>query len=350
MKKLKKLKPIHKILILILIAISLTTLFIYSWYNKSSQWDNVNFNNKLADIPSEFVSDNRSLELEHDLDEFKKLENEIKYIQKNNKKSKTINDTLNTTEDLIKKYKLKNGNVVNDYEKLKLYNNIFDFKNTAYENIDSKKLNELYSSLTKQYLNTNNDYDKVLLNDLKSIIDDYNKLSTLINKIYEFGDLKNNTLLVNTDVYNFDMLNFNELNKFKYITSLEQLFKHNSVISNNNLLKEELSWDNFKKEIRLTNKNNYLQVKSLKIYKNIKNKNFKIKYLNEQNEEEDRLNNEVYDIDDESEIKKIIYKNDIIPNSYYIKPSNDIIIYIKPKYTKKDKENEKIVRIRENDD
>ena len=73
MKKLKKLKPIHKILILILIAISLTTLFIYSWYSKNSQWDNVNFNNKLADIPSEFVSDNRSLELEHDLDEFKKF-------------------------------------------------------------------------------------------------------------------------------------------------------------------------------------------------------------------------------------------------------------------------------------
>ena len=217
---MKKIKPIYKILIVIFTAITVTTLSIYLWYSKSSQWDNVNFNNKLSEIPSEFVSDNRSLELEHDLDEFKKLENEIKYIQKNNKQSKTVGDTLNTTEELIKKYKLKNGNVVNDFNKLQLYKNIFDFKNKAYKEIDSKKINELYNSLTTQYLNYNNEYDKVLLNDLKTIIDDYNKLNNLINKIYEIGNLKDNTLFVNSDIYDFNMLNFNELKKFKYINSL----------------------------------------------------------------------------------------------------------------------------------
>ena len=344
---MKKIKPIYKILIVIFTAITVTTLSIYLWYSKSSQWDNVNFNNKLSEIPSEFVSDNRSLELEHDLDEFKKLENEIKYIQKNNKQSKTVGDTLNTTEELIKKYKLKNGNVVNDFNKLQLYKNIFDFKNNAYQEIDSKKLNELYNSLTTQYLNYNNEYDKVLLNDLKTIIDDYNKLNNLINKIYEIGNLKDNTLFVNSDIYDFNMLNFNELQKFKYINSLEQLFRHNNIISNNNLLKDELSWDSFKKEVKLLNKNKYYQVKTLKTYKDIKNKGFNIKYLNDNNDNEDRLNEELYEIDDTSEIKKIIYKNDIIPNSYYIKPNRENTIYIKPKYTRK--EEETTVRIHDND-
>lgn len=330
-----KLKTIHKISLILLTLSSITIMLIYFWYDKNSEWDNVNFNNKLSEIPSEFVSDNRSLELDNDLEEFKTLEKEINYIQKNNKLSKNTDNILEKMDKLIKKYKLKNGNVVKMTEKLKLYKNIFEFKETAYDDINSKKLNKLYNDLTKQYLDTNNEYDKVLLNDLKTIIDNYNELGTFIDNIYKLGDLENNTLKIYENVYDFNELKFNNLSKFKYITSLEVLFKNNTIIQNNNLLKNELDWKNFKKTINNINFHDYIQVKDIKTLKQAND--FNIEYINTNDNFENSSN---YEIDPNSPVEKVTKNNKIIPDSSYIKrTSKDITVHIKVKYKEKDETN-----------
>ena len=322
----------HKTRLIITTLISIILLLIIAiifWYNKTSNWDNLKFNNKLSELPPEFVSDNRSVELDDDISILKKLDSEIITIQKKNNITNNSQTIINETKALINKYKLNNGQVINNYNKLLLYIDIYSLKKTAYENTDYEKLNTIYNKLTKQVLNYNNDFDKVLQNDLSQIVSDYNELSKMITQITNLGELKNNKLYVNENIVD-DNIDFTKLNKFKYIKSLEQLWNNSNIIQNNKLLTDEQNWNNKIKKIQQINLNNYIQVKDITTLKDAKQ--FTVTY------DEEPISSD-YKLDDDSPVIKITYNNEILAPSKYIKKNNDnIIVHIKAIYKKKNKE------------
>lgn len=316
-------KHIHrKISIIILSLISLLIIGLLFWYNKTNQWLNVEFDTKLSEISPEFVSDNRSLELEDDLKEFQKLNDEIIKIQKNNRLTNNSINIYNKTNDLINKYKLKTGSVVNKNNQLKLYIDIYEFEKNAYNNIDYKKLNDLHSKINKEVLEHNNDFDKTLLNNLSNIISDYNNLNQFINQISNYGEIKNNTIMINTKVHDFNNLDFTKVGKFQYIQNLKRLFDTSDVIENNKQLEEEQNWKNIKKQLETFNKKEYTQVKDIKKAKDARN--FTIIY-----EQKDG-----YELDLDSEVIKVEYNGKTLTNSTYVKNSKNIKVYISAKYKK----------------
>jgi hypothetical protein len=307
------------------IILGLITLIIIGlafWYNESSKWLNIGFDTKLAEISPEFVSDNRSLELEDDLKEFQKLNDELVKIQKNNRLTNKSKDIHNKTNELIAKYKLKTGSVVDKNNKLKLYIDIFNFQQTAYNNIDYKKLNELHSKINTEVLEHNNDFDKTLLNNLSNIIDDYNKLNNFIEQITNYGQIKNKSIMIKTNVHDFSNLDFTKVGKFQYIQNLKRLFDTSDILENNKLLEEEANWKNIKKQLETFNKKEYTQVKDIKKAKNAQN--FTIVY-----EQKDG-----YELDLDSEVIKVEYNGETLTNSTYVKNSKNIKVYISAKYKK----------------
>lgn len=307
------------------IILGLITLIIIGlafWYNESSKWLNVGFDTKLAEISPEFVSDNRSLELEDDLKEFQKLNDELVKIQKNNRLTNNSKDIHNKTNELIAKYKLKTGSVVDKNNKLKLYIDIFNFQQTAYNNIDYKKLNELHSKINTEVLEHNNDFDKTLLNNLSNIIDDYNKLNNFIEQITNYGQIKNKSIMIKTNVHDFSNLDFTKVGKFQYIQNLKRLFDTSDILENNKLLEEEANWKNIKKQLETFNKKEYTQVKDIKKAKDAQN--FTIVY-----EQKDG-----YELDLDSEVIKVEYNGETLTNSTYVKNSKNIKVYISAKYKK----------------
>ena len=338
MKKTKNVK--HKIektkILVITLIISLLVILgmITLWFNKSSKWDNLKFDTKLAEISPEFASDNRSLDLEEDIKEFKKLEDELDNIKKKDKLSKYVNEVLEVNKQLIDKYKLKEGSIVENKNKLEMYINYYNFKQTAYDNIDPERLEKLNEDITKEIIEHNDPFDIKLANNLNSIIKDYNNLFDLIRNLNNYGVTQNNVLKVYKDIFGYDTLQFDQLMAFPYIQELQRKFRNTDVFDNNRILQEQEIWENQKQKLKNFNKNNYVKVKDLKTIKDLHQNNIQYKIV-DYREKEDK------ELDETSEIIKIEYNNKLLHGSEYVKKySTELTITILPKYKDKKKETE----------
>ena len=336
MKKTKNVK--HKIektkILVITLIISLLVILgmITLWFNKSSKWDNLKFDTKLAEISPEFASDNRSLDLEEDIKEFKKLEDELDNIKKKDKLSKDVNEILEVNKQLIDKYKLKEGSIVENKNKLEMYINYYSFKQTAYDNIDPERLEKLNEDITKEIIEHNDPFDIKLANNLNSIINDYNNLFDLIRNLNNYGITQNNVLKVYKDIFGYDTLQFDQLTAFPYIQELQRKFRNTDVFDNNRILQEQELWENQKQKLKNFNKNNYVKVKGLKTIKDLNQNNIQYKIV-DYREKEDK------ELDESSEIIKIEYNNNLLHGSEYVKKySTELTITIIPKYKDKKKD------------
>lgn len=338
MKKNKNIK--HKIektkILVITLIISLLVILgmITLWFNKSSKWDNLKFDTKLADISPEFASDNRSLDLEEDIKEFKKLEDELDNIKKKDKLSKDVNEVLEVNKQLIDKYKLKEGSIVENKNKIEMYINYYNFKQTAYDNIDPERLEKLNEDITKEIIEHNDPFDIKLANNLNSIIKDYNNLFDLIRNLNNYGVTQNNVLKVYKDIFGYDTLQFDQLMAFPYIQELQRKFRNTDVFDNNRILQEQELWENQKQKLKNFNKNNYVKVKDLKTIKDLNQNNIQYKIV-DYREKEDK------ELDETSEIIKIKYNDKLLHGSEYVKKySTELTISIIPKYKDKKKDEE----------
>lgn len=309
---------------------------IYLWYQKTSKWNNVNVNVKLANISPEFASDNRSLDLEDDLRKFQKLSDEIVRIQDNNKLTNKSKQILEESKILTEKYKLKNGEIVKNINKLELYINILEFQKTAYSNIDQEKLNNLYNQLTNEILEYNLEYDKVLENQLSTIINDYKDLQSLITQILKLGTLNNNTLYIDESITTFDNINFKTLEKFPYVKSLEMLFNKTNILNNNKALIEKHKLISDLEKFSIFDKTNYIQVKNIKTAKDAENMTLVYK------------EHEGYELDMDSIVEKVEINNQIVNQSAYVKKSKNVHVHIIAKYKKTERKEKNDNEIREN--
>lgn len=330
----------HKIektkIIVITLVISLLVILgmITLWFNKSSKWDNLKFDTKLAEISPEFASDNRSLDLEEDIKEFKKLEDELYNIKKKDKLSKDVNEVLKVNKQLIDKYKLKEGSIVENKNKIEMYINYYNFKQTAYDNIDPERLEKLNEDITKEIIEHNDPFDIKLANNLNSIIKDYNNLFDLIRNLNNYGVTQNNVLKVYKDIFGYDTLQFDQLMAFPYIQELQRKFRNTDVFDNNRILQEQELWENQKQKLKNFNKNNYVKVKDLKTIKDLNQNNIQYKIV-DYREKEDK------ELDETSEIIKIKYNDKLLHGSEYVKKySTELTISIIPKYKDKKKDEE----------
>ena len=330
----------HKIektkIIVITLVISLLVILgmITLWFNKSSKWDNLKFDTKLAEISPEFASDNRSLDLEEDIKEFKKLEDELYNIKKKDKLSKDVNEVLKVNKQLIDKYKLKEGSIVENKNKIEMYINYYNFKQTAYDNIDPERLEKLNEDITKEIIEHNDPFDIKLANNLNSIIKDYNNLFDLIRNLNNYGVTQNNVLKVYKDIFGYDTLQFDQLMAFPYIQELQRKFRNTDVFDNNRILQEQELWENQKQKLKNFNKNNYVKVKDLKTIKDLNQNNIQYKIV-DYREKEDK------ELDESSEIIKIKYNDKLLHGSEYVKKySTELTISIIPKYKDKKKDEE----------
>lgn len=338
MKKNKNVK--HKIektkILVITLVISLLVILgmITLWFNKSSKWDNLKFDTKLAEISPEFASDNRSLDLEEDIKEFKKLEDELDNIKKKDKLSKDVNEVLEVNKQLIDKYKLKEGSIVENKNKLEMYINYYSFKQTAYDNIDPERLEKLNEDITKEIIEHNDPFDVKLANNLNSIIKDYNNLFDLVRNLNNYGVIKNNVLKIYKDIFGFDTLQFDQLMASPYVQELQKKFRNTDVFDNNRILQEQEIWENQKQKLKNFNKNNYVKVKELKTIKDLHQNNIQYKIV-DYREKEDK------ELDETSEIIKIEYNDKLLHGSEYVKKySTELTITIIPKYKDKKKDEE----------
>ena len=336
MKKNKNIK--HKIektkILVITLIISLLVILgmITLWFNKSSKWDNLKFDTKLAEISPEFASDNRSLDLEEDIKEFKKLEDELDNIKKKDKLSKDVNEVLEVNKQLIDKYKLKEGSIVENKNKIEMYINYYNFKQTAYDNIDPERLEKLNEDITKEIIEHNDPFDIKLANNLNSIIKDYNNLFDLIRNLNNYGVTQNNVLKVYKDIFGYDTLQFDQLMAFPYIQELQRKFRNTDVFDNNRILQEQELWENQKQKLKNFNKNNYVKVKDLKTIKDLNQNNIQYKIVDYREKEDNEL-------DETSEIIKIKYNDKLLHGSEYVKKySTELTITIIPKYKDKKKD------------
>lgn len=322
-----------KILVITLVISLLVILgMITLWFNKSSKWDNLKFDTKLAEISPEFASDNRSLDLEEDIKEFKKLEDELDNIKKKDKLSKNVNEVLEVNKQLIDKYKLKEGSIVENKNKLEMYINYYNFRQTAYDNINPERLEKLNEDITKEIIEHNDPFDIKLANNLNSIIKDYNNLFDLVRNLNNYGVTQNNVLKVYKDIFGFDTVQFDQLMAFPYVQELQKKFRNTDVFDNNRILQEQEMWENQKQKLKNFNKNNYVKVKDLKTIKDLHQNNIQYKII-DYREKKDK------ELDETSEIIKIEYNDKLLHGSEYIKKySTELTITIIPKYKDKKKD------------
>lgn len=310
----------------IIVVISMIIIYMY---HSTKTWKQSKLNTTYAEAPAEFVSNSISDDIVSDIEVLSDVQQELNRIAETGDMTSKSQKVYDKARSTLEKLQITSGESYDNTNRLKLYLDIKGFIDSAYNNPDSQKLQDLLGQITREVLDHDRDIDKKMASKLDTVVSDYVQLNDFLNNtLTKIGKVDHKELVIFNYVTNLGEVEtkLNELSKFPKIAELKKLINKDitSIFDNNKAFKERLDWLQAKTKLDKLN-GSYTKLSDIKTLKDAKRMGYTLK---------EQYSRDGYELDDESEISNFYYQGRIVSNSYYASDSVKLTVSVNPKWKK----------------
>jgi hypothetical protein len=340
-KKDKKNKQVSRFIISLSIVFILATvslsMMIYMKYRTTQNWTSSKLNSNMASIPPEFAKNTYTVEMANDIKKLNDVNKSLDAIKRDNGLTDKTIDTAkiakNESQSILKKYNITTGEAITNQNTLKMYIDIFNIEQNAYETPEAKQLEQMIAMLNKKQIEKETETDSIILKRLNVIASDYQKLNTFTDTyVPQLGEIKNGVVTVKTDITE-DLTNQiitsienDRLDKFSNIKKLKTIIsstKWNKIINSNKQLSKKQKWDKIYAAFNALSQTQYVDISKIKTLQDAENLGLKIKG------NKDRTG---YEILKTSPVTHIQANGETVFSGQYVRKDIVIIATIDPTY------------------
>lgn len=323
--------------ILSVIVSALIAWSIYDGYKKTHKWDKQAITGTYAQMTPEFAKNHISADMIDDVNSLSNVTAILESVKSNNglKDINQAKSALANSENILEKYQIISGEAYDKQEELRLYIDIYELEQTAYETLDSVKLSQIMTTLSSKLVEKNASHDKAIMNRLNQIATDYNTLNSFVNTyVPVLGTIDNGLVTVKSEVTQattdemINRINENNLEKFQNIKTLKELLqssKWENIIKNNTTISNENKWKERYQVFDSLTKSLYVKESDVTTYADAMNLGLYVEGLVEK---------EGYEISKKSTVGSIIVEGVKVKSGQYFRKDAKVTVMIKPIYDK----------------
>ena len=269
-----RLSNTYKIIITLALGVGLLFIFsIFNLYEGTKKWSSSRTHIEMANIDPEYVSDYPNIDTNLFVQMSDSVNSVLKSIETDQKAPDNLGEILQNAHDFLTKYNITNGHLYDSVVRLELYANYYDFLKIAYSEPDSKKLKDIYVSLSNEVLAHNRDSDKAMIEILNGVITKYDQFNQFINDtLPKYGTVKGDNYEIDPSIKDLSPLidSANELKDFPVIDTFIGVVnkQRDEIVKNNKSYNEKVSYDIFKSAASKLN-GIYVQVSSVKTMEDV---------------------------------------------------------------------------------
>lgn len=247
-----RLSNTYKIIITLALGVGLLFIFsIFNLYEGTKKWSSSRTHVEMANIDPEYVSDYPNVDTNLFVQMSDSVNGVLKSIEVDQKAPDNLGEVLQNAHDFLTKYNITNGHLYDSVVRLKLYANYYDFLKIAYSEPDSKKLKDIYVSLSNEVLAHNRDSDKAMIETLNGVITKYDQFNQFISDtLPKYGTVKGDNYEIDPSIQDLSPLldSASELKEFPIIDTFIGIVnkQRDDIVKNNKSYQEKISYDTFK--------------------------------------------------------------------------------------------------------
>lgn len=269
-----RLSNTYKIIITLALGVGLLFIFsIFNLYEGTKKWSSSRAHIEMANIDPEYVSDYPNVDTNLFVQMSDSVNGVLKSIETDQKAPDNLGEVLQNTHDFLTKYNITNGHLYDSVVRLELYANYYDFLKIAYSEPDSKKLKDIYVSLSNEVLAHNRESDKSMVETLNGVIAKYDQFNHFISDtLPKYGTVKGDNYEIDPSIQDLSHLldSASELKEFPVIDTFIGIVnkQRDDIVKNNKSYQEKVSYDAFKSAASKLN-GIYVQVSSVKTMEDV---------------------------------------------------------------------------------
>ena len=269
-----RLSNTYKIIITLALGVGLLFIFsIFNLYEGTKKWSSSRAHIEMANIDPEYVSDYPNVDTNLFVQMSDSVNGVLKSIETDQKAPDNLGEVLQNTHDFLTKYNITNGHLYDSVVRLELYANYYDFLKIAYSEPDSKKLKDIYVSLSNEVLAHNRESDKSMVETLNGDIAKYDQFNHFISDtLPKYGTVKGDNYEIDPSIQDLSYLldSASELKEFPVIDTFIGIVnkQRDDIVKNNKSYQEKVSYDAFKSAASKLN-GIYVQVSSVKTMEDV---------------------------------------------------------------------------------
>lgn len=269
-----RLSNTYKIIITLALGVGLLFIFsIFNLYEGTKKWSSSRAHIEMANIDPEYVSDYPNVDTNLFVQMSDSVNGVLKSIETDQKAPDNLGEVLQNAHDFLTKYNITNGHLYDSVARLELYANYYDFLKIAYSQPDSKKLKDIYVSLSNEVLAHNRESDKSMVETLNSVITKYDQFNHFISDtLPKYGTVKGDNYEIDPSIQDLSHLldSASELKEFPVIDTFIGIVnkQRDDIMKNNKSYQEKVSYDAFKSAASKLN-GIYVQASSVKTMEDV---------------------------------------------------------------------------------
>lgn len=269
-----RLSNTYKIIITLALGVGLLFIFsIFNLYEGTKKWSSSRAHIEMANIDPEYVSDYPNVDTNLFVQMSDSVNGVLKSIETDQKAPDNLGEVLQNAHDFLTKYNITNGHLYDSVVRLELYANYYDFLKIAYSEPDSKKLKDIYVSLSNEVLAHNRESDKSMVETLNGFIAKYDQFNHFISDtLPKYGTVKGDNYEIDPSIQDLSYLldSASELKEFPVIDTFIGIVnkQRDDIVKNNKSYQEKVSYDAFKSAASKLN-GIYVQVSSVKTMEDV---------------------------------------------------------------------------------
>lgn len=269
-----RLSNTYKIIITLALGVGLLFIFsIFNLYEGTKKWSSSRAHIEMANIDPEYVSDYPNVDTNLFVQMSDSVNGVLKSIETDQKAPDNLGEVLQNAHDFLTKYNITNGHLYDSVVRLELYANYYDFLKIAYSEPDSKKLKDIYVSLSNEVLAHNRESDKSMVETLNGVIAKYDQFNHFISDtLPKYGTVKGDNYEIDPSIQDLSHLldSASELKEFPVIDTFIGIVnkQRDDIVKNNKSYQEKVSYDAFKSAASKLN-GIYVQVSNVKTMEDV---------------------------------------------------------------------------------
>lgn len=249
-------------------------------YRSTKKWESSQSHIQMANIDPEYVTDYPTVDAKAFVEMSEKVNYALKSIDENKKKPASGEDIIKESTAFIQKHHLENSTLKSSTERLITYMEYFDVTNTAYTNPNTTKLKETYSKLSNYVIESDRELDKVMIDTLNNIINNYDAMNSfIVNVLPKYGEVKDDKYVIPATISELNSLveELQKLNAFptaaSFLTELQN--QKDSIMKNNKVHSANLNYLEFKALVKKLD-GLYIQRSTIKTYEDVVKNGWKV--------------------------------------------------------------------------
>lgn len=269
-----RLSNTYKIIITLALGVGLLFIFsIFNLYEGTKKWSSSRAHIEMANIDPEYVSDYPNVDTNLFVQMSDSVNGVLKSIETDQKAPDNLGEVLQNAHGFLTKYSIANGHLYESVVRLELYANYYDFLKIAYSEPDSKKLKDIYVSLSNEVLAHNRESDKSMVETLNGVITKYDQFNHFISDtLPKYGTVKGDNYEIDPSIQDLSHLldSASELKEFPVIDTFIGIVtkQRDDIVKNNKSYQEKVSYDAFKSAASKLN-GIYVQASSVKTMEDV---------------------------------------------------------------------------------